>query len=78
MADKIVYTFTGARTSTGAPKEWYPGIPARDLTAADMDRLERRGLADVVATLPIYKKAGAKNAAISAQPPAEPGDSKEG
>lgn len=76
MAEKIVYKFTGARTSTGSPKEWYPGIPARDLTAADMDRLERRGLADVVPTLTIYKKVGEKKTNDDAK--AASGDSKEG
>lgn len=56
MAGKtIVYRFTGARAADGSPKEWYPGIPARDLDERDVERLTRRDLIATVKALNIYE-----------------------
>jgi hypothetical protein len=55
MDDKILYRFVGPRDADGKPTEWVTGIPARDLTAADVARVERRGLLDTLKGVAIYK-----------------------
>jgi hypothetical protein len=55
MSDEIVFRFVGPKDANGNPTEWYPGIPARDLTAADVARIERNGLGKELKALPSYK-----------------------
>ena len=57
MADeKIVYRFTGGTNRAGKPSRWHEGIPARDLTQRDVDRLEP-GLLKTLKASPIYETA---------------------
>jgi hypothetical protein len=53
--DPVVYTFHGKKRADGTLREWLPGVPARSLTQADIDRLTRKGLAADIATSPLYR-----------------------
>jgi hypothetical protein len=55
MSDEILFRFVGPRDADGKPTEWVPGIPARDLTAGDVERVKRRDLFDTLKGLAIYE-----------------------
>lgn len=61
------WTFTGERSADGRPKRFFHGIPARDLTGRDIDRLDDDQYAAVVES-DLYEKAD--------PPKAEKGDAK--
>lgn len=42
--DDIAYTFTGGHERNGQPSRWHEGIPARNLTQRDVDRLDAESL----------------------------------
>jgi hypothetical protein len=44
------WTFTGERAADGRPLRFFTGIPARDLTERDIDRLDDDQYATVVAS----------------------------
>lgn len=53
--DPIIYSFHGKKDADGRVLEHHPGIPARGLTQADVDRAERRGLLDTIEASPLYR-----------------------
>lgn len=55
MNDDILFKFVGPKDANGNPKEYLPGVPARDLTAVDVERAKRRGLLDDIKKVAIYK-----------------------
>lgn len=59
MSEDIVYKFTGQRDRDGNPLEYAVGIPARDLTAADVQAVKALGLIDELEALPIYRQVSA-------------------
>lgn len=56
MSEAIAYKFTGARAPDGEPLEYHYGIPARDLTKADVDGLKPE-LRAVVKSSNVYEAA---------------------
>lgn len=71
MPDKIAYRFVGDRDPDGVPLEYLGGIPAINLTEADVDALsvEQRKL---VRSSPLYKAAESRPAR-SGKPTADAG-----
>lgn len=59
------WTFTGERTADGRPLRFFHGIPARDLTPRDIDRLDDDQYATVEASDLYEQKAPAKNGGTS-------------
>lgn len=55
MSNEILYRFIGPRDREGKPTEYVPGIPAKDLTAADVERVKTRGLFDTLNGVAIYE-----------------------
>jgi pantothenate kinase len=53
--EEILFRFVGPLDANGKPKEYLPGVPARDLTADDVERAKRRGLLDDIKKVSIYK-----------------------
>jgi hypothetical protein len=49
------WAFTGERNAAGKPQRYFTGIPARDLTDRDIDRLDDDQYATVVAS-DLYEK----------------------
>lgn len=68
---KVVYRYTGRTNDDGEPQEFYAGVPARDLTEADVADLPPARLADVKAGV-IYEKAGADKAPAKTDKAAAP------
>jgi hypothetical protein len=68
MARRAPWVFTGERNGAGEPMEWHAGIPARDLTTADVAVLSDEEYATVGASR-LYRvaevKAGKPAAAAS-------------
>lgn len=67
MSTEILYRFVGPKDADGKPTEWVPGIPARDLTTADVDRVKRRGLIDLLNGVAIYEAVKPAKSAGKAQ-----------
>lgn len=66
--DEVLFRFIGPVDADGKPTEFVPGIPAKDLTAKDVARVERRGLLHDLKNVAIYEavKPAPKKAADSA------------
>lgn len=45
--EPVVYRYTGPRNALGQPQQFLPGVPARDLTDADIARLTDRQAGDL-------------------------------
>lgn len=67
MSDEILYRFIGPRDADGNPTEYVTGIPTRDLTAADVERVKRRGLFDLLNGVAIYEAVKPAKSASKAQ-----------
>lgn len=67
MSDEILYRFIGPRDADGNPIEYVTGIPTRDLTAADVERVKRRGLFDLLNGVAIYEAVKPAKSAGKAQ-----------
>lgn len=61
MTRRAPWVFTGERDGAGQPVEWFAGIPARDLTAADVAALSDAEYATVEASR-LYRAAEPKAA----------------
>lgn len=61
MSDEIVFKFVGPKDADGNPTEWYPGIPARDLTADDVAAVEANGLGKELKALANYEAVAPKS-----------------
>lgn len=73
MSEDILFKFVGPRDADGKPTEWVPGIPARDLTAADVERAKKRGLHETLLGVSIYKAVTSPKAAKAAEPATKEG-----